>query len=74
MDINLSQKSRRARLGVCDVNNYIKRYKEECGTMTTRVADKDELEQILHKLGVKNKDKNKEKRSNRYEGSSDKIK
>ena len=42
----MSQKTRRLRLGMADVDNYVKRFETECGDVVNRFATENELKEI----------------------------
>lgn len=50
----ISQKTRRYKLGIKDVNDYVKRYDSECGEVKTRIATSEEIDTIISRLKLNN--------------------
>ena len=53
----ISQKTRRYKLGIKDVNDYVKRYDSECGEVKTRIATEEEVKTIVSRLNLNNRRK-----------------
>ena len=46
----MSQKNRRIKLGVKDVNDYVKRFDTECGEIIKKQASEDEIAAIKNRI------------------------
>ena len=46
----MSQNTRRLRLGTKDVNEYVERFKTECGEIVSKQLSKEELEKLLNDM------------------------